>query len=35
MRDLKKNRVSNKVLHQDEAGGLERRLAEISTQLDQ
>lgn len=34
MRDLKKNRESNKVLHQEDAGGLERRLAAIVTQLD-
>ena len=34
MRDQKKNRESNKVLHQEDAGGLERRLAAIVTQLD-
>ena len=34
MRDLKKNRDSAKVLHQEDAGGLERRLAAIVTQLD-
>ena len=35
LRDQKKSRASNKVLHQEDAGGLESRLAAIVTQLDQ